>query len=101
MLGLSVISFALLWIPCASFSGVIAHDKGHSGMAWFFGGLFFGPLGLVAVAALSDRKLRRYIRLMAETKVCPRKHSAQRRKRPRLREPTDLYPNLATSQHPR
>ena len=66
MLGLSVISFALLWIPCAFFSGVIADDKGHSGVAWFFGGLFLGPLGLVAVAALSDRKLRRYIRLMAE-----------------------------------
>ena len=66
MLGLSVISFALLWIPCAFFSGVIADDKGHGGVAWFFGGLFLGPLGLVAVAALSDRKLRRYIRLMAE-----------------------------------
>ena len=66
MLGLSVISFALLWIPCAFFSAVIADDKGHGGVAWFCGGLVMGPLGLVAVAALSDRKLRRYIRLMAE-----------------------------------
>ena len=26
----------------------------------------FGPIGLIAVAVLGDRKLRRYIRLMAE-----------------------------------
>jgi len=66
MIGLSVVSFALLWIPCAIFCGTISADKGHNGIAWFCGGLFLGPLGLVAVAALSDRKLRRYIRLMAE-----------------------------------
>lgn len=55
-----------LWVPCAVFCGTIAEDKGHGGIAWFWAGLLFGPLGLIAVAGLSDRKLRRYIRLTAE-----------------------------------
>ena len=55
------------WIPCAVFCGTIAEDKGHNGIAWFLGGLLFGPIALLAVAALGDRKLRRYIRLTAES----------------------------------
>ena len=94
MLGLSVISFALLWIPCAFFSSVIAYDKGHGGVAWFFGGLFLGPLGLVAVAALSDRKLRRYIRLMAEHQGVPQEAFGPATQKPETSEPTDLYPKL-------
>ena len=41
-------------------------NKGHNGFCWFWADLLFGPLGLVAVAALSDRKQRRYIRQIAE-----------------------------------
>ena len=56
--------FVLFFI--AGFSGlltsVVASDKGHDGNKWFFAGLIFGPLGLIAAAGLSDRKLRRYIR---------------------------------------
>ena len=62
-----LLALLFLWIPCAIFCGTISDDKGHNGFSWFWGGLFFGPLGLLAVAALSDRKQRRYIRLMAET----------------------------------
>ena len=62
-----LIALLFLWIPCAIFCGTIAEDKGHGGIAWFWGGLLFGPIGLLAVAALSDRKLRRYIRLTAES----------------------------------
>ena len=40
----------------------IASDKGHDGSSWFFAGFLFGPLGLIAAAGLSDRKLRKYIR---------------------------------------
>ena len=56
-----------LWIPCAVFCGVIAEDKGHGGISWFWGGLLFGPVGLLAVVALVDRKQRRYLRLIAES----------------------------------
>ena len=57
-----------LWIPCAVFCGLIAEDKGHGGIAWFWSGLLFGPVGLLAVAALVDRKQRRYLRLLVEHK---------------------------------
>ena len=57
-----------LWIPCAVFCGVIAEDIGHGGIAWFWSGLLFGPVGLLAVAALVDRKQRRYLRLLVEDK---------------------------------
>ena len=63
---LILIALLFLWIPCAIFCGTISEDKGHNGIAWFWGGLLFGPIALLAVAALGDRKLRRYIRLMAE-----------------------------------
>ena len=62
-----LIALLFLWIPCAIFCGTIAEDKGHGGIAWFWGGLLFGPIGLLAVAALSDQKLQRYIRLTAES----------------------------------
>ena len=63
-----IVLLVTLWIPCAVFSGVIAEDKGHGGIAWFWAGLAFGPVGLLAVAALSDRKQRRYLRLLVEDK---------------------------------
>ena len=59
-------AFVLIWLPCAFFAAATAEDKGHGGLAWFFGALFFGPVALIACAGLSDRKLRRYIRLTAE-----------------------------------
>ena len=56
----------LVWIPCGFFAAVVAEGKGHNGIAWFFGGFLFGPMGLLAVVGLEDRKLRRYIRLLGE-----------------------------------
>ena len=44
----------------------VASDKGHDGSIWFLAGLLLGPLGLIAAAGLSDRKLRRYIRQIGE-----------------------------------
>ena len=61
-----LIAFLLVWLPCAIYAQDVAADKGHNGASWFFGGLLFGPLALIACAGLSDRKLRRFIRLMAE-----------------------------------
>ena len=53
--------FALLlfWIPCGFYAAATAKDKGHDGLPWFFGGLFFGPVALIAAAGLGDRKLGR------------------------------------------
>ena len=39
----------------------IASDKAHDGFSWFFAGLFFGPLGLIAAAGLSDKRIRRIL----------------------------------------
>ena len=89
-----LIALLFLWIPCAIFCGTIAEDKGHSGIAWFWGGLLFGPIGLLAVAALSDRKLRRYIRLMAENQGVPKEAFGPATQTPETSEPTDLSPKL-------
>ena len=56
----------MAWLPCGFFAGAVAEEKGHNGIAWFFGGFLFGPVGLIAAAGLSDRKLRRYQRFQAE-----------------------------------
>jgi hypothetical protein len=64
-------SFALLLVLLLS--GVvfgltaqsIAVNKGHgSGYLWL--GFFFGPLGIIAVAALPDNVSRNYLRAIAE-----------------------------------
>ena len=88
------VALLFLWIPCAIFCGTIAEDKGHSGIAWFWGGLLFGPIGLLAVVALSDRKLRRYIRMMAENQGVPKEAFGPATQTPETSEPTDLYPKL-------
>ena len=61
--------FALLfiWLPCAFYASHVAADKGHNGAAWFFGGFLFGPIALAAAVGLGDQKLRRYMRLTAES----------------------------------
>ena len=56
----------IAWISAGLYSGEVANEKGYSGAAWFIGGLFFGFIALIAAAALPDRKLRRYIRLIGE-----------------------------------
>tara|TARA_B100000073_G_scaffold342240_1_gene344999 strand:- start:208 stop:483 length:276 start_codon:yes stop_codon:yes gene_type:complete len=58
--------FLFVWLPCGFFAGAVAEEKGHNGIAWFFGGSVFGFIGLVSAAGLSDRKLRRYQRFQAE-----------------------------------
>ena len=54
-----LIAIALITAYLAS---LVADDKGHSGLAWGLCGFLLGPLGLIAAAGLSDRKLRKYIK---------------------------------------
>ena len=100
-----LIALLFIWLPCAIYCGTISEDKGHNGFSWFWAGLLFGPIGLIAVAALSDRKQRRYIRLMAENQgvdlgeAKPAAQVAQdiikeKRQGKSPDEPTDLYPKL-------
>lgn len=51
---------------CAAFTGAVAESKGHDGFIWTIGGFFLGPLALLAAVGLSDLKLRKYLRLLAE-----------------------------------
>ena len=52
--------FALLfiWLPCAFYSSHVAADKGHGKTGWFWGGLLFGPIALIAAAGLGDKNHR-------------------------------------------
>ena len=37
-------------------SPIIAHKKGRSAVGWFFGGFFFGTIGLIIIACLPKKK---------------------------------------------
>ena len=46
---------ALLFIAapaCGAYAAVVASVKGYSGVGWFFAGLFFNIIGLIAAAGL-------------------------------------------------
>ncbi len=45
----------LLWIVFGCFTAAVANEKGFSGGMWFVGGLFFGPIALIAAAGMPDR----------------------------------------------
>ena len=60
------VALVLIWLACGLFAFTTAEDKGHCGVSWFFNGLVFGPIAVIACAGLGDRKLRRYIRLIGE-----------------------------------
>tara|TARA_Y100001970_G_scaffold274122_1_gene373381 strand:+ start:7769 stop:8023 length:255 start_codon:yes stop_codon:yes gene_type:complete len=67
---LFILVFALIigWFPFAVFTSYVANQKGYSLIAWLIIGLIF-PIPLIPfiiVASLPDRKLRKYIRLIAE-----------------------------------
>ena len=45
---------------------IIAEDKNHSGLAWGFAGLLFGPIALIATIGLSDRHQHQLLRKIAD-----------------------------------
>tara|TARA_Y100001968_G_C19149004_1_gene615226 strand:+ start:320 stop:613 length:294 start_codon:yes stop_codon:yes gene_type:complete len=57
--------FSLLFI--APLSATIARNKGLKTHYWFLAGLFFGPLGLLAVCGMPDKILRRQVSRLLET----------------------------------
>ena len=56
----------LLGVACACYSSHLAKSKGHAAGPWALGGLFLGPVALLAAIGLPDLKLQRYLRLLAE-----------------------------------
>jgi len=46
--------FIIIWVIFGAISAYIASNKGRSGAAWFFLGMLFGPLAILA-AVIVDR----------------------------------------------
>lgn len=61
-----IIPWLLAAVVCGCFTSAVADSKGHYSTAWFFGGLVFGPVALLASLGLPDLKIRGYIRRIAE-----------------------------------
>lgn len=58
----------ILAVICGFFGGSASKAKGLDTSSWFFACLLTGPLGLIALAAMPDLKLRTYMRFLAESK---------------------------------
>ena len=56
----------IAWIVIALFCALVANEKGYSNIAWFFGGILFSFIALIAVAGLPDKRLRKYLRQIGE-----------------------------------
>ena len=56
-----ILIFALV---CGGLTQQVANSKGWDD-GWFFGGLLFGPIALLAACGLPDKKLRSYVKALA------------------------------------
>ena len=56
----------LSWIATALLTAIVAADKNHSGAAWGFAGLLFGPIALIATVGLADRRQHQLLRRIAD-----------------------------------
>jgi hypothetical protein len=65
-IAVEILLIVVLAVLFACYTSAVAESKGHATSAWFCGGLFFGPLALLAAVGLPDLKLRKYLRLLAE-----------------------------------
>ena len=52
---------------CALFTALAARDKGYNESNWGIGGFVFGPLALLAMAAMPDLRSRRLLRMIVES----------------------------------
>ena len=55
----------IVLVVCGAIAAAIASSKGRSGVGWFFCGFFFGLIGIIIIACLSnlneDRNRRNYV----------------------------------------
>lgn len=54
-----IVILSILWvvIGCGLLTAYVAGEKGRSSIAWFFCGLLFGPLGLIAIAGIPSAQM--------------------------------------------
>ena len=57
-----------LWFGCAAFAATIAEAKGRGSGRWFFAGLVFGVIGLLAAGLIPDAATEDRNREYAKTK---------------------------------
>ena len=56
----------LVLIPTSFFTANVADHKEWNTILWFIGGFPFGPLALIAVAVMQERRSRKILRRIAE-----------------------------------
>jgi hypothetical protein len=61
----------IIGLISAVLTAQVASAKGCDYSSWALAGFFFGPLALIAAAGLPDRRLRRYLRALAEKLEVP------------------------------
>tara|TARA_Y100001978_G_scaffold192483_1_gene197612 strand:- start:155 stop:382 length:228 start_codon:yes stop_codon:yes gene_type:complete len=61
-----LIGFFFIWIPIVFFTTTIANSKDYNGLTWFIGGFLFGPIALISIAGMPDKKLKKYLRVITE-----------------------------------
>jgi len=64
-LDILLLLFLGIWLPYGLYTQTLAKAKGYNKDAWFWGGLLYGPIALLAAAGLPDLKLRRYMCALA------------------------------------
>jgi hypothetical protein len=64
--GTIILIAVIIAVVCAVFCSKIANSKGWDGNDWALCGFLFGPLALLAACGLPDKKLRNYVRALAE-----------------------------------
>ena len=61
-----LIAFFLIWLPIGFFTNTVANSKDYNGLAWFLGGFLFGPIALISIVGMPDKKSKTYLRVIAE-----------------------------------
>ena len=63
--GFSLFVLFVIWIASAAVASNVAEAKGLDSSSWSLAAFFFGPIGLIGVAGMPDRRLRQYMRSIA------------------------------------
>ncbi len=61
-----LIAFFFIWIPIGFFTTTVANSKEYNGFAWFIGGILFGPIALISIAGMPDKRSKNYLKVIAE-----------------------------------
>lgn len=60
------LSLIIVNLISGGFASHVAASKGYDSGSWFALGVLFGPIALLSLAAMPDRRLLRYVRAIAE-----------------------------------